>query len=133
MPAVIVSPSSSLASLACAPRIASFMGSAYQWQAAVGPAERVSFPDVPPLEEPFERFDELIHRTEIAMTKHPAGNDREPQLDLVEPRAMGRSVVKDQAVAVASIPRADKSAPGGVLVGIEVVEHQVDTSLTVIL
>src|SRR5215831_17438533 len=110
MPAVILSPSSILASLACAPRIASFMGSAYQRQAAVGPAERVSFLGVPPLDETVERFDELIHRTEIAMSKHPEGNDSEPQLDLVEPRAVGRSVVKDKAVAVVSIPRAYNGA-----------------------
>ena len=55
------------------------MGSAYQRQAAVGPAEGVSFLGVPSLDELFERFDQLIHRKEIAMTEQPAGDDREPQ------------------------------------------------------
>ena len=67
------------------------------------------------------------------MAEHPAGDDREPQLDLIEPRAVGRSVVKDKAVAVASIPGADKGAPAGIFVSIEVVEHQVDASLMVVL
>ena len=72
----------------------------------------MSFLGVPRLDEAFERCDELSHRTEIAMVEHPADDDREPQLDLVEPRAVGRSVVKDKAVAVAAIPGADKGAPG---------------------
>jgi hypothetical protein len=61
------------------------IGSAYQWQAAVSPAEWASFLGVPPLDEALERCDQLIHRTEIAMAPHPPGDDREPQLDLVEP------------------------------------------------
>src|SRR5271166_3562379 len=109
------------------------MGSAYQGQAPVGPAEGVSLAVVPARDEPLDRFDQLVNATEVPVAEYSTGNDREPKLDLVEPRAVGGSVVKDEAVAVATTPLAEESPHARVLVSIEVVQHHVDPGLAVLL
>jgi hypothetical protein len=63
---------------------------------------------VPPRDETLDRGDELVNGTAVSMAEYPTRNDREPKLDLVEPRAVGGSVVKEEAVAVATIPLAEE-------------------------
>jgi hypothetical protein len=84
---------------------------------------------IPSRDEAFECFDRLLNRTEVAMSEHSASNDCKPQLDLIEPRAVGRSVVEDESVAMTMIPVAEEGLDWRVLVSIEVIQDHVERSL----
>jgi hypothetical protein len=50
---------------------------------------------VPSRDESLDRFDQIVNRTEVPVADYSMGNHREQKLDLVEPRAVGGSVVTE--------------------------------------
>jgi hypothetical protein len=64
-----------------------------QWAAVVGPAERCGA-SVVVLDERDDALGELVDGAELAAAQQPAFQDREEQLDLVEPRRVGRREVQ---------------------------------------
>src|SRR5215204_7126365 len=63
---------------------------------------------------------EVIDGVELAMTDESSFHDREPQLDLVEPRSMGRGAVQEHLGMVV-----EEGLDGGGAMGGEVVDDAV--------
>ena len=63
--------------------------------------------------------------------EYAAADDPEPEFDLVEPRAVRRSVVEDEAIPMALVPLGNEIAFGCVAVRVQVVENDMNTRLRV--
>jgi hypothetical protein len=91
----------------------------------------VSFNPVPPPDKRFNGIHKRVGIAEVSITENATAHDREPQLDLVEPGTMRWCVVKDKPISMPSIPVRDEIAPARILVGIQIVQNHVDTTLAI--
>ena len=68
---------------------------------------------------------------EITIPQHTAADDTKPELDLVKPRAVGRGVVEEEAIAVPLVPLRHEIALARISMCVEVIENDVDSWLRV--
>jgi hypothetical protein len=80
---------------------------------------------IPPRYEGVECLNPRLIRTEVSMAEHSTSDDCEPH-NLIKPRAVGRGLVKDDAVTMTTIPVAEKGFDSRVLVSIELIQDHVN-------
>src|ERR1700674_1044990 len=88
------------------------------------PAKRSSG-EVPEADEAKDRAAQLANAIEAAVLEHAALEDREPDLDLVDPGRVNRRVHEMKAAAVPAV-EARPAAVAAVVVDVEIVPDDVD-------
>ena len=79
---------------------------------------------IPTRDETVDGGDELLRSLVAAVSQHTTAENTEPQLDLVQPRAVRRCVVEVKATPVRLIPLADVGPLSAVDVGVEIVQYE---------
>ena len=86
---------------------------------------------IPRLDERHHGRHQFVRRVEVAVPKYTTTEDAEPQLDLVKPRTVRWCVVEYEAIAMPLVPFAHISALVRVAMRIQVVENDVNATLSV--
>ncbi len=83
---------------------------------------------VPFRDESLNGGDKGVGTLELTVPQDPTGHDAEPELDLVQPGAVCRRVVEEEAVSVATVPLGHVGAFPCVDVGVQIVEDHMDST-----
>ena len=86
---------------------------------------------VPLLDEGLHLLNQFAGRGETPVSKHATTHDGEPQLDLIQPRPVGRRIVKNKSIAMLSIPLADEGSCTRVPMRVQIVQDDVHSFLSI--